>query len=866
MKVSVPVWLMCVSAVVLFSAMPLQAQLNQARIAQNRLQSGKWESAYRLLKKSIRKDTADIESQVVLTQWFLAAGNPDYQVDSADYYNRKSIRIFDSLSVRERERIHRFPVDSAVLNSLRTQIDSLAFEEAKRINSEQVYIRYLTRFPNARQVLQAVELRDEVSYLDALKENSYTAFQQYLQKYPNSMRATEAKNRYEKLLFEEKTRDRKLKSYQVFVEQYPASPYLPQVHQQIFEIVTASGQPEDFLQYLAAYPTSPMAAQARNILFHLYAEWEEKIPESILTDSLQNVIAIDKQSWIAIYKNGLFGFMDQTGKEVLAPQFDDVEDDYRCQTIRDDILILKEGVYSRTGKKLADAESEVTSIGYGFLVVEKEDCVQLIHKSGLAIVSSCYDDFKIAGGHFIVGYRNQKADLFTLSGRHLEIPGLTDAREIEDVLVLNRLGKKILVTPQQVALLTDGQPLSEQFVFDDVVALAKGLLIVRNGVLEGIMNSKLEFTIPLGRHTLVQTPFALLETRPTGTLVHGLSDDLKGKEWHKVTYHQQWLLLSAEGLTQLYHIPSRKMASVKADSVWFEQRLAFVQSDNRVQVFLSAVRAIDLLPDSKIKFVEARDSVRYFYTENRNKHTIFNLTDGAQQFVTEYELIESIGDYFVVSKAGKKGLLNSLGKVVVPVEMETLVLNPDGQLSILKNRKFGLYDFDQRRFIKPEYERNLVLLNETYLTAFREGKYGIVGWDMKPLTPFEYDEIVFWQGDQVWVKQNRQWMLIDFKTQAVLVDKVRAFTWIRKSNSEKLMRIQRENFYGIISNTRGMIIQPTFHEVINIGTNDSPFYFTEKQVEEAGIYVVIYYNADGRLVRRQALEEEEYEKLVCDSN
>jgi len=54
--------------------------------------------------------------------------------------------------------------------------------------------------------------------------------------------------------------------------------------------------------------------------------------------------------------------------------------------------------------------------------------------------------------------------------------------------------------------------------------------------------------------------------------------------------------------------------------------------------------------------------------------------------------------------------------------------------------------------------------------------------------------------------------------------------------------------------------------VINVCTNDSPFYFTEKQVEEAGIYVVIYYNADGKLVRRQALEEEEYEKLVCDSN
>jgi hypothetical protein len=863
MKVSVQVWLLW--SAVLFNTVPLSAQLNPARIAQNRLQSGKWEIAYRLLKKSIRKDTADIESQVVLTQWFLTAGNPDYQVDSADFYLRKSILIFDSLSVRERERTQRFPIDSMVLSNLRMQIDSLAFEEAKQINTEAEYLRYLARFPKSEKISQAIELRDEVSYLDALRENTYPAFQAYLQKYPNSLRAFEAKSRYEKLLFDEKTKDKKLISYQNFVKQFQASPYVPQVHQQIVEIMTASGEPESFQQYLAAYPTTSSARQARNILFHLYKEWEEKVPDSILTDSLRNVIAIDKQSWIAIYKNGLFGFMDQTGKEVLAPQFDDVEAAYKCEAIQDDILILKEGMFSRTGKKLAEASAEVTSIGYGFLKVEKQNCTRLIHKSGLEIIADCYDDFKVAGGSLIVAYRNNEANLFTLMGRPLAVPGLTDVQELEGVLVLTRLGKKILITPRQVAGLADGHTLPDQFVFDDVVALAKGLLRVRNGALEGIINSKLEFTIPLDRHTLVQTPFALLQTKPTGTLVHGLSDELKGKEWHKVTYHQQWLLLHSEGRTQLYHVSSKKMATVKADSVWFDQRLAFVQSGTQIQVFLSATRVIDLQPDSKIKFIAARDSVQYFYTENRNKRTVFSLADGEQKFTTEFELIESIGDYFVVTKSNRKGVLNSAGKEVVPVEMETLVLNPEGQLSLLKNRKFGLYDFNQRKFIKPEYERNLVLLNATYLVAFREGKYGIVGWDMKPLTPFEYDEVVPWQGDQIWVKQNRQWILMDFKTKEILLDKVRAFSWIRKSNTENLLRIQRENFFGVISSTRGVIIPPTFHEVINLGTSDRPFYFTEKQVEEAGIYVVIYYNAEGKLVRRQALEEEEYEKLACDS-
>jgi len=384
--------------------------------------------------------------------------------------------------------------------------------------------------------------------------------------------------------------------------------------------------------------------------------------------------------------------------------------------------------------------------------------------------------------------------------------------------------------------------------------------------MEGIINSNLQFTIPLDRHTLTQTPFALLETRPTGTLVHGLSNELRSKEWHKVSYHQQWLLLRADGQIQLYHMPSRKMAAIKADSIWFEQQLAFVESDNNVKVFLSATRAIDIQPDSKVKFIAARDSVRFFYTENKNKRMVYNLASGEQKFTTEFELIESIGDYFMVARSGRKGLLNHLGKEVVPVEMETIVLNPEGQLSLLKNKKFGLYDLNQDKIIKPEYERNLVTLNEQYLVAFRNGQYGIVGWDMKPVTPFEYDEIVPWQGDWIWARQNRQWVLLNFKTQIIEIDKVRAFSWFKKGSGENIVRIQRENFFGVLSSSRGLIIQPTFHQVINLGTPDMPFYFTEKQVEEAGIYVVIYYDAEGRLVRRQALEEDEYDTLVCDAN
>ncbi|MBK7652585.1 MAG: hypothetical protein IPJ20_20140 [Flammeovirgaceae bacterium] len=172
---------------------------------------------------------------------------------------------------------------------------------------------------------------------------------------------------------------------------------------------------------------------------------------------------------------------------------------------------------------------------------------------------------------------------------------------------------------------------------------------------------------------------------------------------------------------------------------------------------------------------------------------------------------------------------------------------------------------DTRKFIKPVYERNVTMLDKEHLIAFKDGFYGLIGWDTKPVTDFEFAEVVPWAESVIWVKKNAQWILLNFRTEEVILDRIKDFSWIQSSD-ENIVRVHRENYYGVISNKKGLIIPPTFHEIINLGTSEIPFYFTEKTVEEADIYVVIYYNQDGKLVRRQALEEEEYEGIYCSSH
>jgi hypothetical protein len=219
----------------------------------------------------------------------------------------------------------------------------------------------------------------------------------------------------------------------------------------------------------------------------------------------------------------------------------------------------------------------------------------------------------------------------------------------------------------------------------------------------------------------------------------------------------------------------------------------------------------------------------------------------------------------MAAKGSKKGLLARNGKELVPVEMDAMILNSSGQISLLKNRNFGLFDLDTRKLIEPVYERNVTMLDKEHLIVFKDGFYGLIGWDTKPLTKFEFAEVIPWAESVIWVKKNMQWVLMNFRTEEVILDRIKDFSWILKSVGENVVRVHCENYYGVISNTKGLIIPPTFHEITNLGTNEIPFYFTEKTVEEADIYVVIYYNQDGKLVRRQAYEEEEYERIYCSS-
>ncbi|MGC4021649.1 MAG: WG repeat-containing protein [Cyclobacteriaceae bacterium] len=831
------------------------------RQAEKKITQHNWAGARQLLRKVLRKDTLNVEAQLLQSRWFFERSNPALQIDSAYAYNQMAMRSLRIIPLKQKEKLNHDQIDSALIVFLRTRIDSAAFGRAKLSNTEKAYNDFLEHYLFSSSRNEAIELRDETAYLDALKQNTYQTFEKYFKKYPNSHRAKEARQRYEKLLFDSHTQDKKLNSYLSFVKDFPHSPFAREAEKNIFELLTISGKPQDLEKFILDFPQNSYTDFARSILFHLLRELEEQIPEILKTDSLKKVIELNRSLWAPVYKNGKYGFINSHGVETLTPQFLIINENYKCGSINDDILVTDVGLISRSGRVLTKG-SLIKDLGFGFLKINDSLCTKLLHKSGESVLNECLQDAAVLGGQFLTIKKNNSVGICALNGRWLLSPQWHSIEMVEGVIVLDRKGKKTLCTPEQISSLVNGNSLPENFIFDEVKVVGIGRLLVRNGALEGIVNSKLQFVVPLAMQSLVATPLGTVR-KLNEQFIFSDEPELKSKKWDQFYFHGQWLRLKNELGEQLYDIYTKKIVEPEPDSLWFQNRLAFAKQGDSLRIHINSSSIVNLPKGSKMNFIKSPDSVRFFFTEQKNKKSIFNIESGKRNFTTDVDKIESLNSsLFVVTKKNKKGILNLIGKTVLNIEYDAFVLNGN-LLSTYKEKKFGMMDLLSRKTMKPSYEKNLLPLNDTILIAYKDGHYGLINWQGENLTPFEFDEIQPWSENRIWAKRGFEWILYDFENNRKVINHIRSYSLIKDQPEEKIAVVKQDNVFGVVSSTKGVIIPPNFSNVYNLGNEEEPFYFTSKEVEEAGITVVIYYDKDGKLLRKQVYEDEEFAKILC---
>ncbi len=844
--------------------------LNAQRAALKHLQQKKWAAAESDLRKALRKDTLNVEAKYIYAQYFLSNGNPAFDADSAQLYVKKALVAWSLSSPKQRERLQKNGADSIAIITLQSRTDSAAFERARVNNDVTSYDYFISHFPLSVQVPEAIELRDEVAYVEALRKNTPASFKQYVDRYPKSRRLKEAYDRYEQLIYKEKTASGNVEDYRSFLAQFPQSTYRNEAEKFIFEQSTSSGLIADYLAFLKQYPTGSQSSKAKNILYYLMRDADIKRPAEFDNDSLRMLDVRNKGYWIPFYKNGLYGFMNDDGIEVMSPQFKAIDSTYLCGEITGDFLVTSDGVFSRSGALLLKKTPTTTiDMGDGFLALFDGRCQTIVHQSGFQVGDACVQDGRIVADQFIA-LKKQKGWALYAFNTKLLLPSLYDEiHNVDKLIILKRYGKNIVVKASQVAAVSPTRPLDESLVFDEVRAWGEGNLWVKNGILEGVIGQDLKFIIPLDRQTLVKTSFGFTRKKDAKFQAVGIAPELEANSYDKVHDYGDWLDLRSNNRSTLYRVPQKKVVANNLDSVWMKNRVVFGSKGDSLNVYTGSSRLASFEKTSPVTFIKSNDSIVYFWVADKKNKVVFEASHGRKLFSADFEDIEVIGkDLFMFSKknkkgAMKKGIFRRDGKVVQPAEYDAIIPS-GGYLSLLKEKKFGLYDPKTQKLIKPQYERNVLPYAKNLFVAYKNG-YGLITASEEPVTDFDFEEIRYWNDTAAWVKKTFTWSILSIKDKNLKLSKIRAFQEVVDRDGEKIVRVQQDNYFGIVSNKKGILIPPTFTEIINIGSEDKPFYFTEKHVEEADIYVVIYYNSQGKLVRKQVYEEEEYEKIYCDN-
>lgn len=835
------------------------AQFNPERQALNKIKKGQWNTAIKILSKSLLKDSLNAQSTYVYSLLYLNPDYPKYNLNTANYFKNRTIRLYHSSDDRSKERFRRLPLDSIILSNLTRQIDSTAFEQAKRESTETAYIHFLTHYPDAWQTQSAIELRDEAAFVTALKKNTQYSFQDFLVKYPNSHRAKEAKQRFDKLLFDYETRNKTVEAYEQFVKRYPTSPFADQALQFIYETTTLSGSEESFENFIIQYPKSKKYQEALQYLLHI--KLAKKKPVT-LTDSLRKIYPL--REWIPFYENSKWGFMDERGNEVFPASLNGIDPKHLCEPLQTDFINTNAGIIGRNGATILRGKfNSVSDLGLGFIYAEMDSSVLLLHKSGNTIRIPGLQHAILIDSQFLACQKANVWGLFSFTGQQLLPFSYDKITSRGRFVIFSKSGKEILVELRNIIPYAQGK--LDPIAADEIKRYGSKYFWIRNGALEKILDDRLNEILPFDRQQILFGPAGLVVTKNKS---HYLKDWPALAETSLASYQifEPWLVSQKPfEKPALHFIPSRELVVPAADSIWFDASFAGVKKGDTVRLMQSPTKHFNIPIEENYTIKKSRDSVIYILTKNRNRTSVYLADSFEKILTTTWASIEPLlENTFLIKEKEKYGLMDEKNRMLLQPEFDGIILS-EKNFTLLKNRKFGIYNQNKKQLLKPILDANPVSYNAQWAIGRKENRVGFINLEnLARKITFEFDEVTYWTDSIAIVKKDRQTSLYSFHNNKIILSNLGAIHTIMEAANEKMAIFSKTGLTGVMGSLTGIILNPEFHELTFTRINSELIFIGMKKLRdtESEIY---YMNSTGKLLRKTITDLETAYSILCEN-
>ncbi|MCE3259341.1 MAG: hypothetical protein K0S12_982, partial [Bacteroidetes bacterium] len=227
---------------------------------------------YFLAKKTfyrINKKNTNAYASYGLAVIYSRNDNPFFNLDSAVKYSHLSYAAY-VLKPAAKE-LSGFKVDSAGILDLCHKIGTNKFQTIKSASSASLYDDFLARNYLVKAELrdQVVFLRDEIEYNLVIRKNHSDSTTEFINTHPESTFLQEALLLRQRQVYDEQTAGNTREEYIRFIAKYPSSRMLNSAYENLYKIYRDASDVKGLRHFVLSYPKAPQNTEAWKLLFSL---------------------------------------------------------------------------------------------------------------------------------------------------------------------------------------------------------------------------------------------------------------------------------------------------------------------------------------------------------------------------------------------------------------------------------------------------------------------------------------------------------------------------------------------------------------------------------------------------------------------
>ncbi len=886
-----------------------------------------FDKAKERIEKLRTKDTFHLGALYLNSLYFLDSTNRRFQIDSAylltnlvlaKYANLNSMDKIQKEQQQDLTEAGLTP-QKALLQKQKIEGDVFAFTE-KKDNTVVGWQLYLQKYPTAKQVQEATENRDKLAFAFAQKENTFQAYRLFMDKYPQATQYSEAKQRYDQRLYETQTADGSIESYEKFVRNNPNTPYKQEIDDKIFALFVKDFSIETYKKFLVKYPDNQHTGKAWAWIWYLTEDKDNFLrtyPDFPAKDFAKQYSKSLKMPLYAVLEKNKMSMIDNEGNVAVNTPFEMMAEEDRCKVIEKYMLVgglgEKAGAIDRLGNLVVPfAYDYLEYVGKGVFIAEKDKKQGAVfaglslqkdqtadQTASFEVIPCQWDELEAVGENQLLKYKKgQKYGLFFYNGIPLLDASFDNITKFRGDTLLFVKGKdKGFYTPDQLLTL-----FRQQIGNTTTNAAAKSLQLalpfsqyeISHKVFPKVQFAESFGILNLDGTALIKADKKQIKEISTGWLVqshegqwnwYGYNGQVIGESYDELQPQQQTI----NYVTKIYGFTVRKLAKFGVadqnlkqilppdyDKIqWLGSQLVLATQGNKIFLVTKEGNRTEIANAKDLTFsllpptATADSRLLAMVTNKKNKKQGVISPEGKYILPLKYDNLTPTANGLLIFSQGKqKGLLNLEGKIILQPKYQQISFANRAYSLQDKKKKFGLYVFRTPKFLIEPNSADILLPYSDSLLALTSQKgatFTLADSKGKPLLKDVFSKIEFWTDSVAMVKlATGGWKLYDLVKRKYTGDAFDDFKYLVKNAKEKVLITYRGKGFGLLSNRKGNLIPEDYSFLLNIGTEENPFYFVEVYVSQAELHVILYMDKDGKVVRKQTVPHAEYEKISCE--